>query len=102
MARTPLIQLGMWGNIPDLRLPRSCCCRGPRIEVRGLQAYDTTRLAEFLGQSWLSDSYVKINTDNSVNGWSGWPSAVAGNAPTWVIKVRIQREWGWRSRTLRV
>lgn len=45
---------------------------GDRIEVRGLAAYDVTRGVEFLGQSWLTNALIKINTDNTVNGWSNW------------------------------
>jgi hypothetical protein len=65
------------------------CCRGDRIEVKGLTAYDVTRGAEFLGQSWMTNAYIKINTDNSVNGWSNWPwnAATENYWDSWVIKV---------------
>lgn len=76
---------------------RCCCCctvllscrRGDRIEVKGLNAYDVTRGAEFLGQSWMTNAYIKINTDNSVNGWSNWPYSSSSENfwNSWPIKV---------------
>ena len=59
-----------------LKLISSCWslgCRGDRIEVNGFQGYDVTRGAEFLGQSWMTNALIRINTTNAVNGWAGWP-----------------------------
>jgi hypothetical protein len=67
------------------------CCRGSRIEVRGFQAYDVSRSAEYLGQSFMTNAYVKVNTDNSVNGWSNWPfSSTEYYWESYPIKVRAQ------------
>lgn len=60
---------------------------GERIEVQGLQAYDVTRGGEYLGQSWMTNALIRINTDNSVQGWSGWPFSSSENFwDSWVIK----------------
>jgi hypothetical protein len=65
-------------------------CRGSRIEVRGFQAYDVSRSAEYLGQSFMTNAYVKVNTDNSVNGWSNWPfSSTEYYWESFPIKVRV-------------
>jgi hypothetical protein len=62
--------------------------------VKGLNAFDVTRDAEFLGQSWMTNAYIKINTDNTVNGWSNWPwnSGPGSNQEyfwsSWPVKVR--------------
>jgi hypothetical protein len=62
---------------------------GNRIEVRGMQAFDVTRGATFLGQSWLTNAYIRINTTNSASGWSGWPfSSTERYWQSWPIKVR--------------
>lgn len=72
---------------PTLRLVLTC--RGSRIEVRGFQAFDVSRSAEYLGQSFMTDAYVKVNTDNSVNGWSNWPfSSTEYYWESFPIKVR--------------
>ena len=56
--------------------------------MKGLTAYDVTRGAEFLGQSWMTNAYIKINTANSVNGWSNWPWSSSENYwDSWPIKV---------------
>jgi len=61
------------------------------VEVRGFQGFDVTRGAEFLGQSWMTNAWIKINTDNSVNGWSNWPfSSTEHYWESWVIKVGRQ------------
>jgi hypothetical protein len=67
-------------------------CRGNRIEVKGLNAFDVTRGAEFLGQSWMTNAYIKINTDNTVNGWSNWPWNLGAGSQeyywsSWPVKV---------------
>lgn len=41
--------------------------------MRGLQGYDVNRGAEYLGQSYMTDSYFKINTDNVAQGYVAWP-----------------------------
>lgn len=66
----------------------ACACRGDRVEVRGFQGFDVTRGAEFLGQSWMTNAWLKINTDNSVAGWSNWPfSSTEKYWESWPIKV---------------
>jgi hypothetical protein len=58
--------------------------------VKGLQAYDVSRGATFLGQSWLTNSLIKINTDNTVNGWSNWPfSSTEYYWSSWPVKVGL-------------
>jgi hypothetical protein len=63
--------------------------RGDRIEVCGFQAYDATRGAQFLGQSWLTNAVIKINTTNAAIGWAGWPfRATEFFWESFAIKVR--------------
>eukprot|EP00775_Hariotina_reticulata_P009208 gene9208-9375_t len=60
---------------------------GNRIEVDNFKGYDVTRGSMYLGQSWMSNSYFRINTTNTLNGWSGWPwSATENWSESWVIK----------------
>eukprot|EP00775_Hariotina_reticulata_P004484 gene4484-4738_t len=42
---------------------------GARVEVNNLQAYDVNRAVNLLQWSYLSNSYIKINTTNSQMGW---------------------------------
>lgn len=74
-------------------------CWGTRIEVHNMQAYDVTRGVELLSESWVADSLVRINTDNSVNGWSGWPFSSSQkyweSFPIKGFEVRAQRFKGW-------
>jgi hypothetical protein len=66
-------------------------CRGDRIEVIGYQGYDVTRGAEFLGQSWMTNALIKINTTNAKNGWAGWPfRATEYFWESHVVKVRMR------------
>jgi hypothetical protein len=63
--------------------------RGARAEVRGLAAYDVSISANFQGQSWLTNAYVKVNTSNSQTGASGWPWPSRNTWwDSWPIKVR--------------
>ena len=59
-------------------------CRGDRIEVNGLEAYDVTRGAFYLGQSWMTNAHFKLNTTNSARFWSEWP---------WNVSVNNWRVW---------
>lgn len=40
--------------------------------MRGLRSIDVGRGAQFLGQSWLKDGLIQINTANALNGWAEW------------------------------
>jgi hypothetical protein len=60
-------------------------CRGYRIEVRGFTGYDVIRGAEFLGQSWMTAAYFKIDTANAGN--AAFPFAGTAYWESWPIKV---------------
>lgn len=60
---------------------------GNRIEVSNLKAFDVTRGVEFLGQSWLTNAEITINTTNAINGWAGWPyTSKSVYWESWIIK----------------
>ncbi|KAF6266444.1 hypothetical protein COO60DRAFT_1669869 [Scenedesmus sp. NREL 46B-D3] len=53
---------------------------GDRVEVHNLRGFDLSRGSEYLGQSFMKDSFFRrapgrcwVNTTNSVKGWSQWP-----------------------------
>lgn len=71
-------------------------CRGDRIEVYGFHGYDLTKSVQFLGQSFMKDAFVRINTENTVNGWTGWPYSGTTYWESWPVKV------GWWLRYLGV
>lgn len=55
--------------------------------MRGLQGYDVNRGAEYLGNSYMTDGYFKMNTNNIEQGYVDWP--YEGNAwwASYPIKV---------------
>ncbi|WIA35607.1 hypothetical protein OEZ86_004028 [Tetradesmus obliquus] len=46
---------------------------GDRVEVYNLRGFDLSRGSEYLGRSFMKDSFFRVNTSNSRNGWSQWP-----------------------------
>jgi len=51
------------------------------VEINNLKGYDVTRGSEFLGNGYLSNSYFKVNTTNSKNGWD-WLALTAPERTT--------------------